>query len=679
MAGDRLAWLSGRWRRIESRHAAAALAVVAGVLAVWLSLDLFPYRSFNHDEGVYLKQAAMLLEGRLVLDPPVEGALRPWFFVAQDGILYPKYAPVTAAIFAVGMVVGLPQLSLGFVAAAAVGFTYATTAEVFDPSVGLAAAVLLVSSPLFLIQSAVFLPYLPTFAILLVFAWSYLRAHRLDNRRLAALAGAAAGLAFFSRPYTAVLFALPFVGHAIVESYRGGRRALTRQLTVATVGLLGVALAIGYNWYMTGAPLTFPYQVFGPLDGPGFGRRALLDHEVVYDLGLAVESHRIALDAYTTRWSAAAPFGVLLAIGGLGVALRSGRDIDARRLVLAGLVPAVLAGQFAFWGSLNAIGNLDAPGFGLMGHLGPYYHVPLLLPTAAFGGLALVRATKWMLPRLTAMDGYRALAASLALTLALSGIAGVAGFTVADPVDQNRVVTDYYDEAYEPIESAEFDRALVYLPTPHGNWLAHPFQYLRNDPDFGGDVVYAQDRRVFAVRDAFPDRILHRFGYRGEWVPPSGDTVTPTLERLTHVSGDRVTLSTKADLPPITEAVAVTLENRSGGRVAVPVGAGDDSLELVTSIEPGVARLAGPSTTSQASLPLAANDSLHLTVFVDTGGLDSFEYEIELPILVEDGHVRAITPRKRLCRDVRQCGLGGTYVPGAHGPGIGLNTTLAAG
>jgi hypothetical protein len=675
MAAEGASRVVDRWRAIGPRHAAAALAVLAGVIAVWLSLDLFPYRSFNHDEGVYLGQAAMLLDGQLVLDPPVEGALRPWFFVAGDGVLYPKYAPVTAAIFAVGTAIGLPQVSLGLVAAVAVGFTYAVTAEVFDARVGLAAAALLFASPLFLIQSAVFLPYLPTFAILLVFAWAYLRAHHLDEHRLAAVAGAAAGLAFFSRPYTAVLFALPFVGHALPDIYRGDRRTLTRQLTTAAFGLVGVALALGYNWQVTGAPLTFPYQAFGPLDGPGFGRRVLLGHEVVYDLELAGQSTRIALDAFVTRWSAAAPLGVLLALGGLVIALRRGRATDPRQFVLAGLVPAVLAGQFAFWGSFNAIGTLDAPGFGLMGHLGPFYHLPLLLPTAAFGGLAVVRAAEWIRPRVIALDGHRALAVSLALLLALAGVAAV---TVADPVAQNRVVTDYYEDAYEPIESAEFDRALVYLPTLYGNWLAHPFQYLRNEPGFGGDVVYAQDRRVFAVRDAFPGRTLYRYGYRGEWVPPSGDPVTPTLQRLTHVSSDRVTLSTTAGLPPATEAVAASLANRSGGRVTVPVETGSDSLELVTSVEPGGARVGGPSVASERSLPIAANDTLELTVFVDTGGLDSFEYEVELPVLVEDGNVRAMTPRKQLCRDVRQCGVGGTYVPGAHGSGLGLDTTLAA-
>jgi hypothetical protein len=539
--------------------------------------------------------------------------------------------------------------------------------------------VLLVASPLFLLQSAVFLSYLPTFALLLGFAWAYLRADRLEDHRWAALAGGFAGTAFFSRPYTAVLFALPFVAHAVASVYRGGRSTVARQSTTAAVGLLGVGLALAYNWRLTGAPLTFPYQAFGPHDGPGFGRRALVGHEVVYDLPLAVESTLIVLEAYATRWSVAAPLGVLCALAGVGAVLRRGRRADPRRLVLAGVAVSVVTGQFAFWGSFNAIGNLDAPGLGLMGHLGPYYHVALLLPTVAFGGFAVVRATEWLRPRLADLDRRSGIAASVALLVLLSGVSGVAVATVGDPVRQNRVVTDYYETAYAPIDSANFENALVFLPVPHGNWLAHPFQDLRNDPDFDGDVVYAQDRRVFAVLDGFPDRTPYRYGYRGEWVPPSGEPVTPILQPLSDVGAERVQLRTTAGLPTETESVSVTLQNRSGGRVRAPVESPAGSLELVTSVGTDGARLSGPSLASPGSLPIDANDTLELTVFVDTGALDSFEYELELPVLVEDGTVRALSPRRRLCVDVRRCGVGGTYVPGARGPGIRLNTTLATG
>jgi len=679
MDASRLARHVAESDRLTPRRVAAGLAVLAGVFAVLISTVVFPYRSINHDEGVYLQQAAMLLEGQLTIDPPVDGSLRPWFFVAGDGGLYPKYAPVPAAIFAVGRALGEATLALGAVAAATVALTYATVTEAFEPRVGVVAAALLLATPLFLVQASVFLGYLPTLALLLAFAWAYLRADRTGDHRWAALAGAAVGLAFFARPFTAVLFAAPFVCHALWTTWVGGRPAIRRQLVTAALGLAGVATALGYNWLMTGAPLRFPYQVFGPRDGPGFGTRALLGHEVVYDLELAVESAGVALSTYVFRWSVAAPLGVLLAAIGLGLVLRRRRSVEPRALVLAGLFASIPIGQLAFWGTYNAIGRLDAPGFGLIGHLGPFYHLGLILPTAAFAALALVRGGEWLWPRLVDLDSRSAKAGAFAALVVAGGLGGVLAATaVADPVEQNLAVTDEYETAYEPIEAAGFDRALVFLPTPYGDWLAHPFQYLRNDPDFDGDVIYAQDRRVFAVVEALPDRTLYRYAYRGDWFAPDGDPVTPTLRRLEHVAGERVRLETRAGVPPETVAVAATLETGSGRRVAVPLDPSDGAVHLSLLVDGDVARLEAPDGSAVQTVPVSRNETLDLTVYVDTGGLDSFEYDLELPVRNENGTVRAITPRMGLCRAADQCDDGAAYVPGAHGPDVELETHLEA-
>jgi hypothetical protein len=680
MGSGRLARRLARSDRFTVRRCAAVLAAVAGVLAVTLSLEVFPYRSFNHDEGVYLQQAAMLLDGRLVLEPPVDGALRPWFFVEDGGALYPKYAPVPAAMFAVGMALGDPVLALGGIAAACVGLTYALVAEAVDARTGLVAAALLVATPLFLVQSSVFLPYLPTLAWLLLFGWASLRADRTGSRRWAALAGLAVGVAFFARPYTAVLFALPFVVHALRRLRLDAAATLPRHSITALLGLGGVGVALGYNRLLTGSALRFPYQAFSPLDGLGFGQRALLDHGVVYDLELAFESAWIALSTYVLRWSVAAPLGVILAAAGLVLVLGRGRDVDPRQLTIAGLVLTIPVGQLSFWGTYNAIGNLDSPGLGLVGHLGPFYHLGIVVPTVTFAAVALVRGWDWLRPRLARPEGEGTRAAAMVAAVLLAGLGGWATVAaVADPVAQNRAVTDAYETAYEPVEAADFDRGLVFLPTPNGDWLAHPFQYLRNGPDFEGPVVYAQDRRVFAVLDAFPDRTPYRYAYHGDWLPVDRNHVRPTLRRLSHVEGREVRLETVAGLPPGTEAVSATLHTPAGQRVSVPLAPENGSVTLQTTLEDGGLRLEGPGVEGSDSLRLGKNGTVALTIHVGTGGLDSFEYELGLPVRASDGTVEAISPRWRLCRDVEQCGEESAYVPGVHPPGVRLETTLSTG
>ncbi len=664
---------------ITPRRLAAILAILTAIAVTLISLEVFPYRSINHDEGVYLHQASMLLDGQLVLDPPVEDAFRPWFFVAQEGVLYPKYAPVPAGVFAGGMLLGDAHIALAAVAAVTVGLTYATVAEVFDPRIGLVSAALLAATPLFLIQSSVFLPYVPTLALLLLFAWTYLRGDRTGDLRWASAAGVAVGLAFFARPYTAVLFALPFVGHAFWTMHTNGRVAVRRQAITAVLGLGGVGVALGYNALLTGSPFLFPYQAFGPLDGPGFGRRALLGHEVVYDLDLAIETARIALSAYVLRWSVAPPLGVGLAAIGLGDVLRRGRPVDARVLPLAGLIVSIPLGQLAFWGTLNAIGSLESPGLGLLGHLGPFYHLGLIVPTAAFAAVALVRGFDHVRARVPPSDRRRRIAAVLVIAVLLAGVVSttaVAG--VADPIQQNQGVTSTYETAYAPFDDQSLENALVFLPMPYGPWLAHPFQYLRNDPDFDGPTLYALDRDVFDVVAAFPDRTLFRYAYRGDWVPADGESVAPVLRRLSHVSGPGVRLDVAAGVPTGTESVVVSLHNGAGDRVTVPVDQPADDLRVTLTIDGEEARLSGPRLESSRSIPVDARDELAVTAFVDTGGLDSFEYELALPVRHNTSHVEAITPRHEVCADVQQCEEGAAYVPGRHPVGVELDTELSA-
>jgi hypothetical protein len=660
---------------VTPRRCGIALAVLVAVGVIAIAEGVFPYHTSNHDEAVYLQQAAMLLDGQLTLQPPVRESFRPWFFVADGGELYPKYTPVAAAMFAVGGLLGSYTISLGLVAGAAVWLSYATVTELFDRTTGAVAACLLALSPLFVVDSAVFLSYVPTFCLNLTFAWAYLRADRTGDRRLAALAGGAIGLAFFSRAYTAVLFALPFVAHACWTLRGLDRDALVRQGLTAVVGLGGVALTLGYNAVMTGDPLLFPYQAFAPLDGLGFGERQILGYERTYDVALAVEANARVLWAYLTEWSVAPPLGVALAGGGL-VSVFTRARVTGRRLAVAGLFVSIPVGNVYFWGNLNILGSLDTPADGLITFLGPYYHVGLLLPTTAFaavGLVALVRSVGSVLDRTEGVT--RVAAVVLCVVAAVAGVA-FAGSAVAAPLADNAEVTDQYEQAYEPFDRS-FDDALVYLPTPYGQWLNHPFQALRNDPGFDGDTVYALQHRQFEVHDAFPDRTMYRYVYRGQWVPYSGQAVTPRLQPVDAVRGRTVRLDTTFGLPRYTEAVEFRL-SQDGRRVSTSASMPSDGLAVRTTLDDGTATATSAAFSDPVTVPLDGTEPLQIRVFVDYGSLGSFEYVAEVPVDRKAGAYRALTPRLEVCRSPRLCGGEAAYVPGTHRTGVWMNTTLTA-
>ena len=665
--------------RVPSLTAALAVAGLTGLLVFGLAHEVFPYHSLNHDEGVYLQQAAMLLDGHLTTSPPVEGVFRPWFFVDAGDHLYPKYAPVTAAMFAVGGLLGAYRLALAVIAVAVVALVYATVAEAFDRRTGAVAALVLAATPLFLVQASVFLPYVPTLAWLLLFAWAFLRADRTGSHRWAALAGLGAGVGFFARPYTAVLFALPFVAHALWTMGRDGRPAIYRQFVTAAVGLLGVAVALGYNAAMTGSPLVFPYEAFAPHDGLGFGYRAILDHEMTYTPEIALETARVVVTQYVVRWSVAAPLGVVAAVAGVALlAVRRTPNVD-RRLALAGIAPSILLGQLYFWGTYNAIGDVADPGVGLFGHLGPYYHLGLIVPTAALAAHALVVGWDRLWPRVRSIDGRGARVGALALALLLASLVGttaVAG--VDDTLEPNREVTAAYEEGYAPVDETEFEDALVFLPTSYGPWLNHPFQYLRNGPDYGGEVVYSMDRRVFEVLEAYPERTPYRFSYRGDWAPVGGDAVTPRLQKLAVVESDAARLEIRAGVPERTRSITVYADTGAGNRTTIAGTPVDGTVDLGVHVDGDHATVSGPSLASPISVPVDGRDTVDLDVFVDTGALDSLEYRLDLPVDRSGGQVRAVTPRVGVCSDARDCGVDDAYVPGAHRQGVWVETGLEA-
>ncbi|QPV62958.1 glycosyltransferase family 39 protein [Halosimplex litoreum] len=679
-------------RRRSATLGTAALAL-AGALLVWfVSTTLFPYHSLNHDEAVYLQQAAMLLEGQLYLDPPVEGVLRPWFFVDAPEGMYPKYAPVPAAMFAVGELFGGYRLTLVAVAAGNLALAAGVVREAFDARTGLLAGVLVLASPLFVLNSSVFLPYAPTHFLNLAFAYCYLRADRTESRRWAAGAGAAVGLAFFARPYTAVLFALPFVGHALwtlrdevgVDALRDpvalvrGSDAVGRQATTAALGLVGVGLALGYNTVVTGHALTFPYAAFAPLDGLGFGQRRILSHEVVYTPELALEANGRVLWIFFAKWIAGGL--VTAALAGLGVAVAARRGLTARQAPLAALLVSIPLGNVYFWGNFNVLGGLDTAGDGLVSALGPYYHFDLLLPTATFAAVVVLAVAGRVRAAVAGRRTVDARAGRVAAAVALLLLAGAVGAVTADiarePVERNAEVTDSYERAYEPFEGGPPVNSLILLPDPYGNWLNHPFQAVRNDPGYDGRAVYAIDDRPFATADAFPDRRLHRYAYRGGWAPYDGSPSAARLQRVEDVRGDRLALDATVGVPAGADSVTVRVGTDDGSLYRVANGANSsvDFRLVVTDERVAVEGLGGPEET----LAVDGVETVHASAFVDYGPGGSFTYRFDLPVDATDGRVRALTPEVELCRGVRSCGGAAAYVPETAPDGVSVETDLTA-
>lgn len=687
--------------------AAAAVALAAAVAVFAVSSTVFAYHSSNHDEGVYLLQAALLLDGQLELRAgELAGAFRPWFFIEDGGRLYPKYTPVPAALFATSMALfGEPRVTLAAVAAANAGLTYLLGATVFDRRIGVVAAVLFAASPLALVTTAAFLPYAPTTALNLLFAVAYLRGVRDGSPVAAGVAGFAIGAAFFARPYTAVLFAAPFIIHAIYSIARsvsadgiGLTEPVRRQGLTALFGLVFVGVTLAYNARMTGSALVFPYEAFAPADGPGFGPREILDHSVTYTPELALTANGYVLRYFATRWFVAGPIGTAAALAGLALAARrwidgwrsrDGDEFERRAgLALAGLFVTVTAGNVAFWGNYNVLATMSDPTDGLVSQFGPFYHFDLLAPLSVFAALAVVvgwdRGVPAVQSRVERRGSRRAarVAVALLVLVSLVGASVAAAATVSAPLDRNAAHAEKYEAAYEPVETADLEDALVFVPTPYGDWQNHPFQYLRNDGGLDGSVVYALDRAPgddFAVLDAYPNRTHYRYAYRGEWTPDADRHVTPTIEALDIRRGAALTGEMVVGVPPRVERATVRLESETGARAEYAVSDPGESITVRWSIDRDAARL---TAADSDSVRVGGTDTLVLTVTLVQPDGGTLTYRQETTVRTDLEGVEAVWPPERsVCPLVTDCGNEGTYLPeepDAHRDGVSFEVELGS-
>lgn len=724
----------------RERLLAAVIALLAGIVVYTIASEVFPYHSSNHDEAVYLQQAELLLSGQFQYRPgPFGEAVRPWFFVDSGATQYPKYQPLPAGFYAVGIALfGEPRVVLAAVAAGNTALVYVLGSMLFDRRVGVLAAAGFALSPMALVNSAVFLPYAPTALFNLAFAVLYLRARRSRRPATGALAGVAIGIAFFMRPFTAVLFGTPFILHAlweVVTALRGlerwpGVAELPRPLfqlgATALAGLVFVALALAYNAYITGSPFVFPYEAFAPKDGPGFGRRRILAHSIEYTPEVALRANAHVLWYLSTRWVTAGPLGTVLAGFGMVAAAGSwqllesdgtGRrwdlldgDETGQRL-LAGLFLTVPAGNLFFWGNYNVLADMSDPTDGLLGQFGPFYHFDLLAPVAIFaaaGAVVLWRGTCRVLERreTPAFTVRQRRALGVAVLIAGSLVVGGANAAlVSAPIDRNQAHTETYEDAYEPLEDHEFENALVFMPTPYGEWLSHPFQYLRNEPGFDGDVVYVMDREPasdFAMVQAAPDRQLYRYTYQGEWTPdPTDREVAPRLEQLSVRSGDRLEGETVVGVPARVENARVRIEtghgyaaydlSEPGEEISVTWSLDGDTLTLETVDGRSVTNGTAENRTEATGVPRLSgeeggsvrlddvDEAVVMVRLVQSEG-STLTYRQVVSVRDTGDEVEVLWPPERtVCPLVDACDREGTYLPDQpdqHRDGVRFETEL---
>ncbi len=481
-------------RLVRTYWPVAALGLAAVAVSLLARHLLFPALSWNRDEPVYLWQMESLRAGRFTTpDGGFPEFFHPWLSARGDGNLFSHFTIGWPVALMVGdLLFGTPDATLAFGALLAVVGTYALARELTaDHRTSLVAAAVMSASPVLAAQGGVYLGYLFTLGLGLLFAAALLSGVRRQRSARIVVAGALVGFIFLTRPYDAVLWG---VGATAVLLWTN-RRSLRTLLPAAGWLALGVVpfvvASLAYNTAIVGGPLSFPNTASDPLDTFGFGARRIMPGFRRVDFAVT--------DAVVGALKNAKAFRIFLFGGVVGLVVaavglwRVRHDVRMRPLIALSLVFPL--GYLTFWGM-----HVSAPTSTLSA---PIYFVPLYATVSILMAVGLVAAWRW-----------RRLA-----TVALVGILALA--TLPDAVPElaaNRRISD----AQQPFEDARppDGPALVFVPSA-SSYLLFSNPFTANDPDLDGPVLYAVDRGAENLRliEAMP----HRTPYVQRWDQAADD------------------------------------------------------------------------------------------------------------------------------------------------------------
>jgi hypothetical protein len=253
----------------ERQFRILCLLLLAATL-VWVSWNVFRHRPLMVDSIAQVFQSKIFASGHLSATAPPD----PAFFMTQNvlfdsGRWYTQYPPGHAALLAVGTSFGAPwvvPIVLSLVGAAAL---YSFTRRAFDLATARLVLVGLVLCPFFWFMGASFMNHVSTLAFISVFLWLFAVWEDRGLPLVLAGAGAALGVAFLSRPYTAAVVAVVFAVFGLGSARRHGR---VSHLAAGALGFAAVAgLLAVYDGFTTGDPLVLGYvKHWGSSHGLGF-------------------------------------------------------------------------------------------------------------------------------------------------------------------------------------------------------------------------------------------------------------------------------------------------------------------------------------------------------------------------------------------------------------------------
>ena len=286
---------------------AIVLACFSALASAFVSDRVFERIPHIEDEFANLWQAEVMADGQIALPSPTypRSFLVP-FVVDYQGSRFGKYAPGWPATLSLGARLSVPWLVNPILGGFAVWLIYRLGSKIVGRGVGLLAALLTGTSPMFLMLSGTLMSHNLSLFLTISFslAWFDLFTERyIDSEParvphwlLVAVAGSTLGLLTLTRPLTALGVFLPFGVHGVYIFLRGDGATRRRILFVGGLALTLGAILLLWQAALTGDPFLNPYTLWWEYDRVGFGPGIGVT-ESGHNLHLAYENTNFSLRA----------------------------------------------------------------------------------------------------------------------------------------------------------------------------------------------------------------------------------------------------------------------------------------------------------------------------------------------------------------------------------------------
>ncbi|MCC6905525.1 MAG: glycosyltransferase family 39 protein [Anaerolineae bacterium] len=495
----------------------ALAALIGAVLMAWFVTERLPHLE---DEIAYIFQARIFARGALWAPPEPEYGAFFTPFVVDDfpGKRIGKYPIGWPLVLAAGEAVDAGWLVNPLIASATAVLAYALGRDLYDRRMGILSAILLISSPFFLLQSATFMSHPAAMLWLMLFMWAFLHTDLAveagrEGRGWSALAGLALGLMILTRQMTALAAVTPFVIYGLVRFIRGQmslREAWRRYWPLAAIAIAVTLLQPLYLTVVTGSPTTNLYRLIWDYDRIGFGLH-----------GYGVEGDHTLPEAWRNArrdlrllwsdlfgWNGVSWLFILPgAIAGT-VWAKPGRRVWPW-LLLSSFVSIVVV-YMAYWIGAEVYG--------------PRYYYEGIAGLAILSSLGLAGAGSVMVWLLQLLPGGKRAGRTEATLIAAGVLTVLIGWNVIGYLpkrlgDWHALYTISRDSLDELDRLRQTDHVLLLVRDQR--WRDYAEFFALNSPWYDGPIVAAHDlnpRTTRAVLALYPDREVWYFN-TGEFTP----------------------------------------------------------------------------------------------------------------------------------------------------------------